>query len=144
MHILDDEAKGLAEKLQLLPFEQRKQIIARTCIAASQDIINVEPKIQNLLTTINAYNSLSKSQLEEAKLLADYADEQYFLLQEKGTTDSDWLNWFSKARLLTAIAIGFESSSWKNTADAIYELCKTTDNPSKIVSIVELEIEKLR
>ena len=142
MHILDKEAKGLAEKLRFLPLKQRRQIIAKACNLASQTIVDLETQIQSLLKAINENNSLSDAQIQEAKLLIDKADEQYFTLQENGADEAERLNWFSKARLLTSIATGFGGTTWENTADAIYELCNTTDNPAMIIKLVESEIGK--
>ena len=142
MHILDKESEGLADKLQALPLERRRQIVAEACNLAGRDIGDLEPEIQDLLSAISLHNLLSDLQVEQARSLANKADDKYFTLQEDGAAESEYLNWFSKSRLLTAIADGFQGSSWEKAADAIYELCHAADDRSKIIALVESEIGK--
>lgn len=123
--ILNQEAPGLADCLQSLTLEQQRRIVAKACVLASQAIVDLELEVRDLLRTMTGDNALSKVQVAEAKTLATSADDRYFTLQEQGALEAVWLNWFGKARLLTAIWNGFGGTSWKDTADAIYELTKT-------------------
>jgi hypothetical protein len=142
MHILDQEAQGLADKLRPLSLGERRRILSSACQLASQTVRSVEPRVRELLQAAST-NVLSPAQIAEAKSLADLADEQYLTLQNQEAQEAEWLNWFSKARLLTAISIGFAGYSWNETADAVYELCKTRDDPSEIISLIESEIKAL-
>lgn len=141
MHILDQEANGLAEKLQLLSLEQQRTIVTKGCNLVSQSMTNLQPATRYFLELATADKSLTISQIEETKLLADSADERYFILQEEGASETEWLNWFSEARLLTAIADGLGGTSWQDAADAIYELCKAWDDPSPIIAFIESEVK---
>ncbi|HLY98236.1 MAG TPA: hypothetical protein VKT33_04140 [Candidatus Angelobacter sp.] len=142
MHILDQEALGFADKLQRLSLEQRRRILSTVCQLASQTVRNTDPHFQELVKAA-ATGVLSQAQIAEAGLLADLADEQYLALQNNGAVEAEWFNWFSKARLLTAIAAGFGGDSWSDTADAVYELCRTRDDPSEILKQIELGIKTL-
>ena len=142
MHILDQEAPGLAERLRLLPLESRRRVLARCCRRASEAITDLELAICNILKTISGDSVLSEVQIAEARNLADAADEQCRILQQQGWAATEWLNWCAKARLRTAIACGFGGTSWSDTADAVYELSKTQDDPAEILALVDLEIEK--
>ena len=135
-HILDQEAHGLTGKLQRLSLDQRRRILSAACQLASQTVGGVEPRFQELVKAAER-GVLSQAQITEARLLADLADEQYFTLQNNGAAEAEWLSWFSKARLLTAIAAGFGGDSWSDTADAVYELCRIRDDPSEILNLIE-------
>ncbi len=144
MHVLDQEAKGLAWKLRSLSLENRRHILAEAFKLASETITGLEPAVHVLLKAISDSNMLSETQVAEAKSLAETADERYLNLQEEQAPESEWLNWFSTARLLTAIAKGFGGSSWNDMADAVYELSKTRDDPSEIITFIESRIEASR
>ena len=144
MHVLDQEAKGLADKLRSLSLENRRRILAEASKLASESIKDLEPRAYALLKAISDNNMLSEAQVAEARSLAESADERYLALQEEQAPESEWLNWFSKARLLTAMAAGFGGSSWSDTADAVYELSKTRDDPSQIIAFTESKVEASR
>jgi len=76
--------------------------------------------------------------------LAETADDKYFSLQESNRPENEWLNWFYKARLLTAIARSFSGDSWQDAADAVYELSKSRKDPSPIFALIEAELESWR
>lgn len=115
MHILNNEAEGIAERLEFLTPERRRSIVADACKLAGEGLGSVEPEIQDILTTVYETHSLSESQIEEAGSLADAADDRYFTLQEEGMPEGVRVGWFSKARLLGALATGFEGTSWEST-----------------------------
>src|SRR5712691_4249040 len=105
MHILDQEAPGLSERLRAVSGE-------RNAIAVN--------------------HRLSGTRVAEAHSLAETADDKYFSLQESNRPENEWLNWFYKARLLTAIARSFSGDSWQDAADAACELSKSRKAPSPI------------
>jgi hypothetical protein len=141
MHILDTEVNGITDKLQLLTVEKRRRIIADACQFASKEIENLEPSMQVILDYFANKGSLSVLQLSEVRILADEADEAYFSLMEGGKEENEYLSWFSKARLLTAILSEFNDSSWIGSADAIYELSKTSDDSTNIIAFIKNELD---
>ncbi|HEV8486393.1 MAG TPA: hypothetical protein VGV87_22810 [Blastocatellia bacterium] len=140
MHVLDQEAEGLANRLRSLTLEERRRVLAKSCLLACETIFALEPAVLDLLNSISVENAISQNQIVWATSLAHAADEEYITLRERGASEAEWLNSFAKARLLTAIAGGFSGNLWTDTADAIYELCKTRDDPSSIINLVESEI----
>jgi hypothetical protein len=144
MHILDHEAPGLSDRFRALSLEQRRRIIAKASRLASESISDLEPAVEELLKAASSGNALFPAQVAEAQSRAEAADERYFDLRELGRSDPEWLNWFYKARLLTALATGFGGESWSDTADAVYELSKSRDDPSAIFALVVSEIEAIQ
>jgi hypothetical protein len=144
MHILDQEAPGLSDRLRALSLEQRRSIIAKASRLASESISDLEPAVQDLLKTSSSGHALVRTQVAEAQSRAEAADERYFDLRERGRPDGEWLNWFYKARLLTALAAGFGGESWSDAADAVYELTKSRSDPAAIVALVASEIDAIQ
>lgn len=141
MHLLDQNSFGLAAILKSLPLAERRRIVGKACKAASLTIPNLSPEIEALLDLAVKTNSLPPSNTQRAKALADEADEKYFTLQEQAAAEPVWIEWFSKARLLTALWNGFGNDSPDGAADAIYELTCTRDDPSEILELVRLDAE---
>src|SRR5690348_15895566 len=100
MHILDQQAPGLSDRLRALSLEQRRSIIAKASRLASESISNLEPAVQELLTAASSGNALFRTQVAQAQSRAVEADERYFDLREREVSDRERLNWFYKARLL--------------------------------------------
>lgn len=144
MHVLDQEAPGLAGRLKSLPPEARREVVARGCQLAAGRLADLGPEVRDLLGAISASGALSDAQVAEAGALAEAADGRYSELQEEGAPEQEWLAWFSKARLLTAISAGFGGADWGDAADAVYELCSTSDDPSELIALVESEVARLQ
>lgn len=137
MHILDQDAPGLADKLATLSLEQRRLVLAKTCRFASELIEGVEPEVSFLVEAVARELSLPEADVTRAQTLAEAADERYFTLQEVGAPESVWLPWFFKARLLTGIAIGFGDETWTNAVSSVYEFSNTTDDPRQVLYFVQ-------
>jgi hypothetical protein len=144
MHILDQEAPGLSDRFRALSLEQRRRILAKASRLASESIADLEPAVQDLLQAASSRNALSRTQVVEAQSRAEAADERYFDLRERGRPDREWLNWFYKARLLTALAAGFGEESESDAADAVYELSKSRSDASAILALVASEIDAIQ
>ena len=78
--------------------------------------------------------------INDLSSLADDADDIYLQLQEAGDVEKS-LSYFTKARLLTAVVKAFEGRTLEGSADVVYELCKTQNDPSDLVAFVESEIK---
>ena len=65
-------------------------------------------------------------------------------MQEQGAKAKDWGNFFSKARLLTAISEAFAQSSMDDILNAVYELYHSLDDASEIIRQIKSEIETAR
>jgi hypothetical protein len=140
MHILDQVAPALAGQLAPLPLSQRRRIVAKACALVSTSLHDLEPEIRELLAIAAAENSLTVTQVETARTLGDAADERYFDLQEQGAAQAEWIEWFFKARLLTALCNGLGEPSWTGTADALYELSVIVDDRSELITLVRREM----
>jgi len=57
--LLDQEVPGLAKKLESLPLEIRRNILARACLAASECLTDLEPPVQRLLRSLKTNQLLS-------------------------------------------------------------------------------------
>jgi hypothetical protein len=143
MHVLETVVPGLVQRLATLSLEQRRRIIAIACDVASRGMPNLEPAVQRLLRLIKERHALSDSEVVEARMLGEAADERYFTLQEGDAERAVWLEWFYKARLLLGIAQGFGKNSWHDSGEAIYQFCNARPDPSDIVRCVESEIRAL-
>jgi hypothetical protein len=137
MHLLETVVPGLARRLQALPPEHRREVAVLACASASKNIRVIEPPVQRLLRLVAERHALLDSDVEEAKLLSDAADERYFGLREEGGDEVVWLDWFYKARLLRGIARAFGKESADRCADAIYEFLNTTNDPTSVIRVVE-------
>lgn len=142
MHaLLDQEAPGLADRLRPLSSKTRRNILAEACILVGETLGDLEEAVQLLLDTLRSHKDLSGEQIASAASLTEAADNRYFQLQEQNVPESEWLHWFHKARLLEAMSIGFGEPTPEDTADAVYVLCKTCDDPSKLIKSIEANID---
>jgi hypothetical protein len=139
MHILDQQAPGLTEKLAKLLVSQRRQLVAKVCELASRAMPDPGPEVRLLLETISRDNFLPAVRVTEVRSMAEAADNLYLAQREQGMDRQVWLKSFSQARLLTAVANEFGGSSWQDTADALYELFHTQDDPTALITLAERE-----
>ena len=137
--LLDQDAPGLADKLELLPLEVRRNIITRACLAASEYLTDLEPAVQNLLRSLDANQVLSPDEVTEARRLADAADAAYLELDQAADYDKA-LKFFSEARLLSAMALCFGREAPRDATEAIYEICKTCDDATRLVRLIESDV----
>ncbi|HEV8379259.1 MAG TPA: hypothetical protein VGP99_10445 [Tepidisphaeraceae bacterium] len=141
MHILDQDSPGLATKIEALPLSQRRNLVAVGLRVAMQPFGNLEPSISSLVQTAIENKALSEAQVAEARLLEEWADDKYFSLRADGVAEAIWLEWYYKSRLVAGVVSGFGGTSWSETADALYELCLTRDDPSDILEAVWSVVE---
>lgn len=135
------EGTELAEQLQLLSDGSRREILAKACVLAARDMGDVDPLLRGLISAVGDSGSIPDVRAGEARLLAAEADDRYFTLREEGAPEAEWLIWFARARLLTAIQNFFEAKDG-NTSDVLYELSHTSDDPSAILELIRSELEK--
>jgi hypothetical protein len=143
--LLDQKAPGLAKRLTLLPVEARRSILARACLIAGEYVVGLEPAVRDLLNSLKTNRLLSENEVAKAVSLAEAADAKYLELRAQGAEkDKDGvLKFFSEARLLTAMSTGFGGTSPQDSADAVYELCKTCDDPSALIRSIESDIDSI-
>jgi hypothetical protein len=137
--LLDQDAPGLAEKLELLPLAVRRNILTRACLAASECLTDLGPLVQNLLRSLEANRVLSPDEATEARRLADTADAAYLKL-DQAADHGKALKFFSEARLLSAMALGFGRAAPRDATQAVYEICKTCDDATKLVRLIESDV----
>jgi hypothetical protein len=143
MHILDQKAKGLADELQHLSLEQRRLLLASAVGFVSRNLADADVAGRDIVNEVLKKRTLSEEQVRKAKSLADKADDHYLVLQQEGAPEAEWSRWFSQARLLAGIAAGFGGEAWADTADAIYELCCSLQNPSELIALIQSQIRDL-
>lgn len=141
MHLLDQEAPGLAQRLQFLPPTARRAILVKSCLRAATALANLDSQTLELLNAIQSRGELSKQEAQSALALAEASDDKYFALAAKQAPADAWLRVFCEARLLKAMAIVFEAAPGEGPADVIYELSKTTEDPSPLLKFVDSEID---
>jgi hypothetical protein len=117
--------------------------LAKACELASGTINCSEPEVRHLLSAVSRSNVLSQDELEQARHLAETADERYFALQHSGAREEEWSDWYFKARLLSTVSVGFGGASWSDAVDAVYELTNARDDPSEIIALIKSEIDAL-
>lgn len=134
--LLDQDAPGLADKLELLPLEVRRNILTQACLAASECLTGLEPPVQNLLRSLEANRVLTPNEVTEARRLADTADAAYLELDQAADHDKA-LKFFSEARLLSAMALCFGRAAPRDTTEGVYEICKTCDDATNLIRLIE-------
>lgn len=140
MHVLlDSEAPGLAEKVISLPRDQWRSILVRACLMIASQTHGLSLPILELLEKLRVQNLLSLADIVRAGTQAQAADSKYFELQSEAAPGA--LKWFSEARLLTAIAIGFDDRRSDSSPEALYELTKASDNPAQLLRTVQSDVE---
>ena len=137
--LLDQDAPGLADKLELLPLEVRRNIITQACLVASDCLTDLEPAVQNLLRSLEANQVLSPDEVTEARRLADAADAAYLELDQAADHDKA-LKIFSVARLLSAMALCFGREAPRDATEAVYEICKTCDDATRLIRLIESDV----
>ena len=115
-------------------------MLIRSAKAASRQIKDLEPWIEKLLNASVTDNTLSAERISKVQTYAEAADDRYLNEQEQGAPESVWRNWFAKARLGAAIAGAFTAKNQENLADAVYELCFTSDDKQTTIALLESEI----
>jgi hypothetical protein len=139
--LLEQDAPGLTKKLQSLSLERRRKILASACLSASISLNSKDDEILAILKALKTRWELNRDEIMQATRRAEIADSRYLERQSVGSGEQERLDLFSEARLMTAISIGFGGTSPKDTSDAIYELCKTCDDPSEIIRSVESDVD---
>ena len=137
--LLDQDAPGLADKLELLPRDVRRNILTQACLAASECLTDLKPPIQKLLRSLEANQVLSADEVREARRLADTADAAYLELDQAAEHDKA-LKFFSEARLLSAMALCFGREAPRDATEAVYEICKTCDDATRLIRLIESEV----
>ncbi len=137
---LDQEAPGLADRLQSLSSATRRSILASACLFVGEKLAASDPALRPLLAALRSHSDLDPGQIACAARLAEAADNRYLELREKNASQIEWRHWFQKARLLMAMSVPFGEPSPKDTARAVYELCYTCDDPSEIIRSIESKI----
>jgi hypothetical protein len=113
------------------------------CQAVSRSVDQLESRLTELVQLAVERNALSPGQVEELRQYAENADKRYLVLQAEGVDKHIWGNWFSKARLATALANAFGSEEWETTADAVYETLFVEDTEDRAIKLVRSEIDLL-
>jgi hypothetical protein len=119
MHILDTVVSGVTEPLRSLTEDQRHRLFGIVCTKASELIQDIEPELAQL---VKCCGECTTSGIDAACRTANWADERYFDLKERGVDQAVWDNWFRKARLSKAIYAAFRENSWESSANGLYEL----------------------
>jgi hypothetical protein len=138
VNLLDQEAPGLAGRLQALSPANQRRALVRAAVNASQNINDMEPRIRRLLDAAVTADALSDVQVAEVRAYSELADERYFTAQEQGATKAIWGKWFSKARLAAAIAGAFSGT---DLLDVAYELCFVGDDKQTSIALIDSEIQ---
>ena len=141
MHLLDQEAPGLAQRLRSLPPKAQRAILVKSCLRAAATLANLGSQTLELVKAIQSRGELSRHEAQLALALTETADDKYFALAARQAPADAWLQVFSEARLLNAMAITFEAAPGEGPADAIYELRKTTEDPSRFLKFIDSEID---
>jgi hypothetical protein len=141
--LLDQEAPGLAKKLASLSLEARRNILARACLIAGEYLIDLKPAVRDLLNNLKTNRLLSEDEVAQAVSLAEAADAKYLELLAERADKNRALKFFSEARLLMAVSTGLRGTSPQDCADAVYELCKTCDDPSALIRSIESDIDSM-
>ena len=140
MKRVDTVVSGVTELLKSLTEHQRHRLFGIVCTKASELIQDIEPELAQLVKC----RTLSTSGIDAARRIANWADERYFDLKERGVDEAVWSNWFRKARLATAIYEAFRENSWEGSADGLYELSVIFNDLSDFLGVLEEGIEAAR
>jgi hypothetical protein len=143
MQILDQKAEGLADELRRLPLEDRRLLLAKAAGFVAIRLPDLRPTTKDIVRKATENGKLSAEEISAARTLAEKADERYLTLQEKGEPKTEWGRWFSEGRLLLGIAVGFDSETWTDTADAMYEFFCSLDDPAELIAMIRSQARSL-
>jgi len=143
-HLLDQQAPGLVAELCSLSVVQQRVILVSVCRFMNTQFTDLDPAARGLLREAAVKSALSDDQVGQAHSLAERADTQYLALQERSAPEAEWLYYFSQARLLSGLAIGFKCHDCTGIADALYEFSGSLANPSEMFALVRSSIKQLR
>lgn len=141
IHPLDQNAPGLAQRLESLTARTRRAILSKACLRAASGVAGLEERTVELVRAIQSGGGLSLEQAKQAMSLADVADNKYFELHQRSAVAEVWLKVFSEARLLTGMAIAFGAVPTQGAADAVYELSKSCPDPESLLCFIDSEID---
>ena len=139
-HILDQDAPGLAERLQATPAEIQRRIAARAALFTAEKLNDLHTTTIEVLDELRLRGTLSSERAKSVLVLSDRADDTYFELKERRAPEAEWGKLFSEARLLRGISVAFGASPPENIADAVYEFTKALDEPEAILRFIETEL----
>ena len=138
---MDQDAPGLAQRLESLTAQTRRAILSKVCLRAASDLAGLDERTLELVRAVQSGGGLSLEQAKQAMSLADVADNKYFELHQRNAVAEAWLKVFSEARLLTGMAITFGAVPTQGAADAAYELSKSCHDPAGLLGFIESEID---
>jgi hypothetical protein len=141
IHILDQDAPGLANRLRGLKSENRHKVVVSASFFAARGMSDLGANTEALLDRMRACGEISAQEAESAIVLSGEADDRCFKLQEEGAPADVWGKSYSLARLLRGIGVGFGGEPKEDIADAIYEIAKSVDNSAGLLEHIASEID---
>jgi hypothetical protein len=129
--------------LRALTPESQRKVLVRAALFAAQSISELDAETRALLDKMPSGGELSAQEALSAMRLSEAADDRYLALREQGVPAEVWEKWFSLARLLRGIAVGFGAARREDIADAIYEIAKSVDNSARLFEHIASEIGAL-
>jgi hypothetical protein len=135
-HILDIEMPGIVQQLRLMPNSRLRSILCHVLNTTANRLPVVEPEIWLIINDFCHKVEQVSHHRDSVRIFADRADETYFMMQEAGAQRAEWILWFYKARLASALCYCCDNISWREAASAIYELSKTYDDPEEYTRLV--------
>jgi membrane-bound lytic murein transglycosylase B len=137
---LEAVAKDLVEKLKKASPEQQRRAVLIACQIALDAAQIENPAILNAFDQLQRHKVFSQKQIEDLSNLAEYLDEQYFELQADAEGDSNTqkkaLNFFTQARMASALSFAGADNALMAAMEAIYEASATCDD-DRIFKVVE-------
>lgn len=137
MHVLDQDAPGLAERLRTLPAEIQQDLLAKACLRTAEGADYSDPIVTECLAELRSRGALSERLAAAAVSASKRADEQYIAATAQTTSGHESLRIFSVARLLRAMGIAFGAVPDEGPADAVYELTRAVDDPSTVIGSIQ-------
>ena len=142
MHILQNVEPELANRLRQLSPTQGHQILADTCRFVSSSI-TLDAELTSLRDRCLSSEPLTNAERQLLTSYVEAADERYLDLKDDGADEKEWMSWFQKARLATALAKVFEKVSCENLADGVYELTVIFGD-SSVVEFIKRSLSKVQ
>lgn len=131
---LEAVSVDLMTRLRQASPSQRRAAVLAACGYAIESAKVHDSVVLSVLGELSLGRDVLASKIEEIKMLAEQADEQYFDLHDAGDSSGDnaYLFAFSRARALSALLFAVENESLHSSSESIYEAVSAVDDPSAI------------
>jgi hypothetical protein len=141
MHILENVQPDLAKRLRKLEPARACRLLIECCHFVGSHVFT-DPELE-LFVRYRSERALDQGQQQSLISYAEAAEDRYLDLKDGGAEEREWLPWFQRARLATALAKTAGAPGWEDTADGFYELTVIFED-SSVVEFIKRNLPEVQ